>query len=315
MKHISAQQILKSGLAALAVMVLLCSTAFAARTGTVTLKDGTVYEVVTFSTNNVYKVIEFKVDDEKKVVSFTDIESIVDANGDDITIEVIGGYVEAEESDNFLSETDEAYKFARRKLWNAAFSLGGNYSFPAGDYYEDLNSGLGFDADVAFALTYRLALRFSVTYTGIDYDDDLAYMIVLAPGEALIAENFNFSSMSYFASFQYYHRPDRDTPGKMIYYFYTGLGLVTHGLELDEVIISGGVEVDRQTISDDETKFATTIGGGLTYLFEKSLGIYAGASVDVAWLGSESDEYDFWGTDMVYAHQFRLEAGLTYFIK
>ena len=81
------------------------------------------------------------------------------------------------------------------------------------------------------------------------------------------------------------------------------------------MLISGGVEVDRQTISDSETKFATTIGGGLTYLFEKSLGVYVGASADVVWLGRESDDYDFWGNDMVYADQFRLEAGLTFFIK
>lgn len=315
MKHYFARFIAKAAFAVF-LALLLGSLALAAVTGTITTKDGTVYENVNFTTNDTYKVIEFKIDGVKKTLSFTDIEKIVNPNGEDITAAVIGGYHKVEKNETFISENDEAYKQARRKLWNVGFSLGGNFSFPAGDYYEDINPGIGFDADLTVALTYSLALRFSVSYAGMDYDDDLAYVMEFEPGEAIVLENFNFSSMSYFLSFQYYYRPDRVTPGKMIYHFYTGLGAVTHNLESDEVLISGGVEVDRQTGSYSETKFAQTIGGGFTRMLGKSVGFYVAGNMDVVYLGRAEDD-DYWDPydNIDYAFQFDLKVGLTLFTK
>jgi hypothetical protein len=308
MKHCSARFIAKAAFAVFFTF-LLSSSALAFVTGTVTTKDSTVYENVTFTINETYKVIEFKADGVKKALSFTDIAKIVDPNGEDITMAVIGGYHKVEKNEAFLSENDEAYQYARRKLWNAGFSLGGNFTFAAGDYYTDLNPGIGFDADLAIALTYSLALRFSVSYAGMDYDDDLADVKEFGPGEALVSENYDFSSMSYFLSFQYYHRPDRVTPGKMIYHFYTGLGAVTHHLESDEVYILDYVEVFRQTVSYNETKFAQTIGGGFTRMLGESIGFYVAGNMDIVYLGR--DPYD----DIAYGFQFDLKVGLTLFTK
>ena len=317
MKHLSEAISIRLIFVLFAAILLTSVAVLAAQTGTVTLKDGTVFENVTITTDKTYKVIEFKLRGKKKAFSFNEIESIVDQDGNDITEEVVGSYYRTEMNDEFLSEQSKAYRHARRRLWKTAFSLGGNYNIPSGDYYEDINAGLGFDVDFTVALTYRIALRLQVSYNGMDYPDDLAYIIGFQDGERAIMYNLNFSSMSYFASFQYYYRPDRETPGKVIWHLYSGLGAVTHKLESDAVLIlSDGTELVYPEGSYSETKFAGTLGGGMTYMVGEAIGIYWAAGMDMVALGTAEDSDD-WDPvdDVVWAHQFDLKTGLTFFIK
>ena len=317
MMRVSLGTIVKSAFTILAITLLVSTTALAAKTGTVTLKDGTVFENVTFSTDPTYKIIEFKFEDQKKNVSFTDIESIVDPSGEDITEAVSGGYYKAEKNEEFLSETSEAYKHARRKLWKIGLSLGGNYTFPGGDYYQDINPGIGFDVDLTLALTYNLAFRLSISQTGMDYEKDLAYMLVNSiMGDTLVVSNLGFSSISYFLSFQYYNRPDRVTPGKMIYHFYSGLGAVAHKLESDAVLIrTDGTQIRSSYGSYEETKFAMTFGGGLTRMVSEAVGIYAAANMDMVVLGTNNNDSFYWQDNLDWAYQFDLKAGFTLFAK
>jgi hypothetical protein len=100
----------------------------------------------------------------------------------------------------------------------------------------------------------------------------------------------------------------------MIYNFYSGLGLVTHKTEADDVYVDGGVEIYRIPLSETETKFATTVGGGLTHMFDPVVGFYVAANIDMVWLGSDPDD-NYFTDDIVYAYQFDLKAGITLLIK
>lgn len=72
------------------VLVLVASSTLAEPIATFVLRSGEKIEKSAFKLNNIYKTVELQVEGKKRVLSFSDIASISDEDGEDITYDLIG---------------------------------------------------------------------------------------------------------------------------------------------------------------------------------------------------------------------------------
>jgi hypothetical protein len=254
-------------------------TVSAEEIATIIDKNGERYENVNYKIDKTFKVVTIKLEEQEKNISFTEIETIIDQEGNDITASVLGGYYRPRQ-ETWHSESDEVFREARKKLWNIGTHLGANYSIPLGDYYEGIDPGFGIDGDLIIAVTYNTAARLTVSKSGMEIDESNFY-IIPQPGFEVLDWKFSLNAFRYFVSGQYYNRPDRITAGKTIFYVYTGLGAVIHRFNLKVTTreISTG-NIFKLDDTDTQSKLASTLGGGIMLMLSKNLGLDFTASLD-----------------------------------
>ena len=250
-----------------------------------------------FKLKEQFKVLSFNFEEKVINISYTDIKTIHDNEGTDITEKILRDYYRADnkvpgeiikdtlpadtalnnnavdiidDSSNantgrfenqWRSENDEEVKAYKKKLWDVGVSLGPCFSIPAGDYYDGIDAGVGFGGGITLAVTNNIALRGSISRTGLKWDYEIS-----------------FKTMRYMFSVLYYHRLDRATPGRTIHYLTTGLGAVSHN-------------ASYMDLSYTESKFTTEIGGGFIQLLSENVGIDAGLIVDLLYIGTYDDGY------------------------
>lgn len=313
-------------------LVVICLQPAQATTGkaqiaTITMKDGTVYEKVSFSIDNYYKILKIEYPDGKKNLSFGDVASIVDADGNDITQELlkigpsekpekeptVGTELQREKGDEgWLSDNHEVHVKAREKFWKAGFSIGSNYSFPLGDYYEGATGGLGFQIELIIPVSSYIAIRGTVSKANWGTESGLVdYYYDSYSGYSVSANNYDFSAMRFFVSGQYYHCKNSPISGTAIPYAYTGLGAIKQTISADMTIYDESDVPQYEERSEvSETKFAVTLGGGVVLMVSPTVGIDLGGSFDEVFLGSDSE-----GSGVNYAFVFDLKAGLKILIR
>ena len=269
------------------LFVIFCfsNKAMAVKASRIELKDGKVYENVTFSVDYNYKVITIQEGDWKREVSFPDIAHIYDEDGNELTEAYLGDYfVPSEKGRERTKPTIERplYGRYRRKPFDVGLSLGANYSFPIGDYYEGSKSGIGFDGDIVIPVSKEVAIRTTISKSGAK--DDLT---TLFPGITIIQDNMDFNVWRYFVSVQFYSWPRWKTGGRILYYGYTGLGIITHSVSGSAIVREpfSGLEFVLYGTGKNDTKFATTFGGGIIPMISERVGIDIGVSADLVFVG------------------------------
>ncbi|MEW6411377.1 MAG: hypothetical protein AB1483_02760 [Candidatus Zixiibacteriota bacterium] len=291
-------------------------SAYTTEKGTITLKDSTVYENVSYTVDRRLKTISFKFENKKKVVSFTDVTVIVDSNGEDVTESVVGDHYRQRGGETWKSADSDVHREARRKLYKIGFSWGGNYCFPLGDYYEGFQSGFGFDGNIIVPFTHNTAFRASISYAGIRPEDGLAYLVTDNYVDFYLLDDYNISTWKYSLSAQFYGAFNRDEPS-VLYYVYGGFGGVTSKLEADQTYLASNPLYNLTTrIESTETKFITTMGAGLDFLIDQDLGFNLGACLDILWLGNgdQSDVYYVYD-EMNLAYHFDIQFGMVLLLK
>jgi hypothetical protein len=292
-------------------MVLYFShPAFAAQASRIELMDGKVYENITFTVDNEYKIITIKVGDWKQEVSFPDIARIYDQEGKDVTAEYLGEYYRPPQEGQKKGVAEEPRpRRYRKRPFNFGFSAGTNYSFPGGDYYNGITSGLGFGADIIIPVTKNVALRGTISKSGMKVD-----LKAWAPGFIILEDDLKINAWRYLVCAEYYHWPRWKTGGKVLYYFYTGFGAISHsfsGTATVEAPISHDIMV-IYSIPNTQTKFVTTYGGGVIPMISKTVGVDIGAELDVVFVGQtgQTYSYGYYYTASQYATVFDLKIGL-----
>ncbi len=268
----------------------------AAANGTIILKSGQEYRNVTFKIDHYYKVVTIFITDAMIDVSFNEIDSIIDNEGMDVTNDLLKRlHKEKKRSrETWRSKTDPVIKKARTKLWNTGIRFASNFSLPADDYYEGIGEGIGFEGDIIVAVTNNVALRFSVSKSGMQFEDPKSSF---SPHpDTLVTAEYGINAVRYYFSAEYYHRPDRKTPGRSIYYFYSGLGAINHKLSFDATMyVKSTRELFIASDRASETKFATTCGAGMIQLLSKNIGIDLGVAFDMIWVRSHYNDYSYIG--------------------
>lgn len=297
---------------AVLVLVAFClaQPAFADTASRIELKDGTAYENVTFTVDKQYQVITIEVGDWKQKVDFTDVASIVDEDGEDITARVLGDKykpVEKKREGEWLSKDDPKYKAQQKRPFDFAIRGGGHYSFPMGDYYEDIKSGLGYGFDAVVTVTRNVAIRGSISRAGLK--DDLKAMF---PGIIILEDDLSLNVWRYAICGQYYKWPDWRTGGRMLYYGFAGLGAITHKMTGTATVQepSSGDIWELYGTGDTENKFMLTYGGGLITMISDRVGIEFGVTLDVVFVGNSDDLDVVYYPKADYASIFDLKVGL-----
>lgn len=293
---------------------ILCSPLSAKETGTITTSDGIVYENVTFKIDQMYKVVSFKLEGRKRNISFTRIKSIVDADGNDITTEMLGNVYHSQR-ETWEREDSKIIRQARKGFYDFNIQVGPLASASSGSYYEGFKSGIGFGGHLRVPLTYRLAFKLHVSKSGLDADNRSLYLYSLDPNFSIVSQKFSVNAMRYTIDFEYYRQPQSKRGGRTMYYIHTGLGAVNHKLKLDlRVRDNTNGQLLDFTEQDSETKFIQTFGGGLVLMISDNIGIDLGVNIDFVYAGLANDNNAF-TNDLVYAYIFDIRLGLSYFLK
>jgi hypothetical protein len=263
------------------ILFSFSSLAFGAKASRIELLDGKVYENVTFTVDSEYKIITIKVGDWKRAVDFSDIAQIVDEDGQNVTAYHLGDYYkppEKKREGEWLSNEDPRYKTLQKRPFDFGIRGGTNYSFPIGDYYNGVKSGIGYGFDVFIPVTKNVAIRGTISKSGMK--NDLKSMF----GDmTILKDDLSLNAWRYAVSGQYYKWPGWKTGAKLLYYGFVGLGVITHKFSGSATIqdpISGETVILYGT-GDSEDKFMITYGGGLITMISKRVGIELGATFDL----------------------------------
>ncbi|MCX6827818.1 MAG: hypothetical protein NT002_00835 [candidate division Zixibacteria bacterium] len=285
----------------LLTLIFLCAAtaATASYEGTVVTKRGQKYEKVQFDVNSIYKVVIIKLNGEKKNISFDQVEAIYDLNDNDISSEVLSGYKEPSR-ETWKSEGDPAFKRLNRRPWVMGFRFAGDFSIPAGSYYEGITSGIGLEGDFLVAVSREVAIKGTISKAGMKASKDLRFYSD-DPSIEILSQELNYDAMRYLLGVQYYARPPQLAAGKGLFYSYISLGVISRKLS-GKIYFRQGGDLYYGEPSDTETKFMTTFGIGGTILVSKHLGLDFGAEFDVVYLGSD----DYGNIGRAYVIDFKV---------
>lgn len=284
----------------------LSAYAGAQQHGTILLKSGERIENVKFEINKFYKVIAVVEGNTKRNISFTDVQTIYDRDGFDITVDVIGGYYKSSE-EKWQSQESPQYRSARTKPWAIAFRIGGNYSIPLGNYYEGIDPGIGYEGDLIIGLTRQLSLRATVSKSGMKLSNQFGFLS-LDPNIIITRQEMNINAMRYLLSLQFQNYKYELSPGKGYIYSTSGLGFINHNLSAEIWYTSYG-DPYYDKLEDNEGKFIMNLGFGGGVVVTKNVALDLGLTFDMIFLGSNQSGY------ATYAYILDLKLGAMVYLE
>lgn len=308
--------ILTSILATMILLLVCNGVASAAQASRIELKDSTVFENVSYRINKTYKVVVIEIGDQEQNVSFTNIARIFDSSGKDVTARCLGRHylvpgTQAVEETSFKTQTEVPGR--KKHPFGVAFRTGMNFSIPSGEWYEGTRSGLGFGGDMLVTVGRKLALRGMISRSGARHNPDEMF-----GGWQILKDDLSWNVWRYFISLQYYNWPRWREDGRTMYYVFSGIGGVSHSLSGTAVVGDpvGDIWLFSGT-GQSETKFATTVGGGLVAMVSRTVGLELGAVVDIVFVGrTNNPDYDYgpYASDVVTAGLIDLRLGVVFLI-
>jgi hypothetical protein len=267
-------------------VLILPELALAADASRIELKDGEILKDVSFTADRVYQVITIQTEDVKRNFSFGDIAAIYDANGADITSDVLGKYYQPRgRTGRDISQGKPAALMSGERAypWSVAFHIQPLFSIPLGDFYDGFGGDIGYGGEISFPVSREIAIRGSVSRAGVKPD------FAVPPG-------VDFSVWRYVLSVQYYNWPRWREDGRTMYFLFSGLGAITH-------------KVSEPNHSEDLTKFMTALGGGVLQSLSESVGIEGCIEWDAVYVGTTDDGFSYYG-NVQYAFILDFRVGL-----
>jgi hypothetical protein len=290
------------------LLALAVAIASAADTGTIKLKTGEEYKDVSFTVNDNYKTIQFESGDKKLNASFSDIESITDQNGQDVTARVMGKYYKPVK-ETWVSSESKEIKQARAKPWNILLNLGGNYSIPAGNYYKGIDAGFGFDGDLRVAVNNKFAIQLMVSKSGMKLSNDIQ-LISIDPRLTILNEDLSINVTRYEVALNFFQPFSRIKNPRNLWYGYSGLGMAAHVTSTKATFRNNTTgEVFSIDVKDTQNKFALVFGFGAVAMVSKGFGFDFSGSLDMVAVPTESNEP---GQNLGWAYIFDIKIGAMY---
>jgi opacity protein-like surface antigen len=177
--------------------------------------------------------------------------------------------------------------------WTFWVTASPTVSIPFGDWFEGIESGVGFSALASVGVAQQIGIDFGIQYQPLGVDDQLLRDIeatLIGLGANVTLDEVDFSLLKFFGAVRFLGKaPNSPFWG----YGAVGMGGYQHRTGVNAT-------VDGIPISDDvtETKFAFTVYGGGIYKFSNAFGIDVGAQFDsvtgtVEGIGGTSNGYLF----------------------
>lgn len=219
--------------------------------------------------------------------------------------------VQADEpKEDWLSQTDPAYAEAHQARWNAEIILSPTFTIPAGDYYNSIESGIGFSGGIRMAMTYNIALRFDFLRTGMHWDDRLDATYVDPISSVTLTEDWSLSVYRWVISGEYYLISKKNETTLDMLYFGAGLGSTTHSTEIEQVFTDETGYTETYTDKFSQSKFTLIIRIGGNLMLSQKIGVDMCLTAGQLFIGKTDDSYDIYGTNIQYAYNIDLSTGL-----
>jgi hypothetical protein len=292
----------------LLILFLLSNVSIGQATDTATfkLKSGEEYKEVKFEVNDFYKTVSIEYEGKKINLSFNDIDLVTDNKGQDVTSKVLPGYYRPQKEE-WLSRESKEYKAATANPWIGLFSIGGNFSVPAGDFYDGVKSGIGFEGDFRLALNHQIAVQFIVSRSGMQLSDNI-HLVSYDPYLSILNENISFHATRYEAAVNFHQPFSRVSNDKSMWYGLSGLGVITHTTTTEATVrnINTG-QIGNINDSQSNSKFAFMFGFGAIKMLSKHLGLDFGFTLDWVAVSSDNNNYHS-GVSYGYIFDLKLRA-------
>jgi hypothetical protein len=283
-------------------LIFITVLAAAAHPATVKLKTGEVYEDVTPDVFDFYKTILFEYEGQRISVNFTDIESITDAAGRDITSKVLGEADDAPRG-QFLSEGPKSNAAVDNLPWKAMLSFGANYSIPTGDYYEGLTSGIGFDGDVRIAVTDKIAIQIIVSRSGMKSDKNYQPF----KDNPFLMDAIRVRTTRYEMAANFFQPFSADNPTHGMWYNFVGLGVANHTVAYNYTITGDDMgEIYSIKDSYSEDKLVIVLGVGATAMLSNRYGVDLSVTADLVPFITGKYSPEGKGANFSYIFDFKL---------
>jgi hypothetical protein len=308
------RSIIITAVTAIACVIAIASSAGAANDVTVVTKAGDRYEHASITIDNQYKTIKIVSGDTKKNISFTDVQVIYDKNGKDITSKFVKGY--AQPSRNTWSRIDDpSFIESKRLPYTLGLRFAGNFSVPFGDYYDGIESGIGYEGDIIVPVTAEYALRASMSVSGMKVGAMPPFEFApLPPHVSVTGYDLSIQAIRYTLALQLQRPLDRLRRDKGMWFTYAGLGAITHKFDASVTLYHDSLlQYSTGTSETSETKFLTNIGFGILPMITSDVGLDLSVNLDMVWVGSENTQgYGGSYSGMAFGYVFDIKAGVLF---
>ncbi|MDD4051497.1 MAG: hypothetical protein PHR28_06330 [candidate division Zixibacteria bacterium] len=207
-------------------------------------------------------------------------------------------------------ETDNVYREGRKRLWTGGLCLFGNFSVPVGDWYTDVNAGMGYEADLFLCVSRHIALRAHISRSGLNVDD--SFYDILLPGEGweLMSEKSELTVSRYMLMAQYNDPALDKTLTEVRPYIMFGMGVVREAQSLSASARYTATGEWAYTEGDKtDNRFAMTSGVGLVWKIGRNLGFDLEGAADMIFIPTE---YQYGESASATAYIIDFKAGLLY---
>ena len=300
MKPLSRRTIPKSLILIAIVFLSLPALSAAKDLYTITLKDGTTYELALCHVNEANKTIFLEHSEIKDTVSFREVRSIVDVNGCNVTYSILGDDTERallEASSQPLPEIRRP-KDAPTMNWTLGINVDVTRCMPSNSYYYGTKPGTGFGAEFVLAVSRNTALKAAIHKSGVAPERDNSITFHNYWSQLWTLHNLDISAVRYFITVERYFETSIIRLKPTLFTLEWGLGLLNHKLggDLSEYVRNDQeqmVFVSTTQISDSETRYTTTIGAGVIQKLLPEYGFYVKLNLDIVhFKGSYFEEGD-----------------------
>jgi hypothetical protein len=245
--------------------------------GTIITKSGEKYENVIIKVHRTLDIILAEKDTVKYYFNFGEIDRIYDADGIDRTADTAKwhsiGFV-----GTWTPESDWIQIRPSEQFWKIGIRGAANFGLPISRDHAGLTSGFGYEGTIHFPIINGFAVRFSFSKLGPKGTQDIL--------TETYSREFQFSATRYRAGIQYFRRPAKMTPGKMIPYLYAEFGIIS-SKTISQTYIYENDQNQYWEYTHKEKKFTTNQGGGIIVLISKKIGFDFGAEYNFVF-GDES---------------------------
>ena len=287
-------------------VVVLCLIGFGEVRGdqvaTFVLKDGARYENVPYSVNYQYYTVKLKLDEGERNISYTNIETVLDAEGNDITGEILNRRISSKPAGGeWRSKDPDEYWELREKPFSVAISVLGAYDVVVGDYYTGIGGGASGGLLFRLAFTDQIAGRIRVERIATDFTSNSDFVPY---GGTYLSGDASLRTWTFTIGAEYFQNLNKLGKKPVYGFIQTSLGLVTHSTKGEITFVENSTGDVYLGIADDsETRFVSSFGVGMVPMLSESIGIELSVDLDGVWV----EEYYTNGTKGVGIHGAFLE--------
>ncbi len=252
----------------------------------VELKTGEKYDQVTYMMLPRLDVLELRSGDRIINVSYSDVEAIRDATGNNIAPRLLGTRYRpsaAGKAPPWGTTGVRSREPSPPTPLRVVLVVDGGMDVPLGDYYSGVRGGPGFGGAIHVPVSSEVALTASVSLLGLELGDSYD-LVSRDPSILVTSQTHDLDGWRFLAGAEYHRSLGGHRAAWSFWYVHSSLGAIRHGVRQDARFrdtVTGQTYLAASNATD--TRFAMSNGVGLVYGVWSHVGFAASGTIDMVW--------------------------------